>query len=110
MKSVLLRGLNIAGIKFRGLLLHPRNFDTFAGIADGQFRNLLRISRMGRVQIFSQISPIDKAVLVHVNSKTMKTKVQTPEEETEGYMNHVFSGRKKAETKRRHHLYRIKTV
>ena len=47
------------GIKFRGSL-HPRNFDTFA---DGPFRNILRFSRMGLVQIFSSISRIDKAVL-----------------------------------------------
>ena len=30
-KIITLRGLNFAGIKFRGSL-HPRNFDTFAGI------------------------------------------------------------------------------
>ena len=45
-------------------------------------------------------------IVVPEDSKTRKTKVQTPEEETEGgsrYTNHVFSGRKKAETKRRHH-------
>ena len=30
-EMVTLRGLNFAGIKFRGSL-HPRNFDTFAGI------------------------------------------------------------------------------
>ena len=28
---ITLRGINFAGIKFRGTL-HPRNFDTFAGI------------------------------------------------------------------------------
>ena len=49
----------LKGIKFRGSL-HPRNFDSFA---DGPFRNILRISRMGLVQIFSQISRIDTAVL-----------------------------------------------
>ena len=51
-------------IKFRGSL-HPRDFYTFAGFnfADGPFRYILRISRMGLVQIFSQISRIDKAVL-----------------------------------------------
>ena len=31
--------------------------------ADGPFRNILRISRMGFVQIFSQNSRIEKAVL-----------------------------------------------
>ena len=58
---------------------------------------------MGFVQIFLQISRIDKAVVVPAHSKTRKTKVQSPEEETEGrsrYTNHVFSGRTKAETKK----------
>ena len=31
LRHITLRGLNFAGIKFRGSL-HPRNFDTFAGI------------------------------------------------------------------------------
>ena len=52
---------------------------------------------MGLVQTFSQISWNDKAVPVPADSKTKKTKVQTPEEETEGgsrYTNQVFSGKK----------------
>ena len=57
---------------------------------------------MGHVQTFSQISRIDKAVLVPADSKTRKTKVQTPKEETEGgsrYTNHVFSAIKRQKQK-----------
>ena len=92
-----LRGLNFADHSIRKILTPSRGFN----FADGPFRNILRISSMGLVQTFSQITRIDKAVLVPADSKTRKTKVQTPEEETEGgsrYVNHVFFRPQKEDT------------
>ena len=54
-----LRELNLSDHSIREILTLSRGFN----FADGPFRNILRISRMGLVQIFSQISRIDKAVL-----------------------------------------------
>ena len=56
---ITLRGLNFADHSIREILTLWRGFN----FADGPFRNILRISSMGLVQIFSQISRIDKVVL-----------------------------------------------
>ena len=58
-REATLRGLNFADHSIREILTLSPGFN----FADGPFRNILRISRMRLVQIFSQISRIDKAVL-----------------------------------------------
>ena len=92
-----LRGLNFGDHSIRKILTLSRGFN----FADGPFPNILRISRMGLVQIFSQISQIDKAVLE--TQKVEKRKEKRTNYET----SMIFTFEKIAKA---YVLRRIKTV